>query len=46
MFIFSFGGASLTLLRNSLTKGTSSHLILTIQWIYVRRFFMSWDNAS
>ena len=42
MFIISSGGASLTLLRNSLTKGTSSHLILTIQWIYVRGFFMSW----
>ena len=46
MFIFSFGGASLTILTNRLTKGTLSYSILTTQWIHVRGFFMPWDNAS
>ena len=46
MFIFSVGDASLTILRNRLTKGILPYLILTTQWIHVRGFFMSWDNAS
>ena len=46
MFIFSFGDASLSILRNILTKGTLSYSILTTQWIHVRGFFMSWDNAT
>ena len=46
MFIFSFEGASLTILTNRLTKGTLSYSILTTQWIHVRGFFMPWDNAS
>ena len=46
MFIFSFGDASLSILRNILTKGTLSYSVLTTQWIHVRGFFMSWDNAT
>ena len=46
MFIFSFGGASLAILRNRLTKSTLSYSILTTQWIHVRGFFMSWENVS
>ena len=46
MLIFSFGGASSTILGNRLTEGTFSYSILTTQWFHVRVFFMSWDNAS
>ena len=46
MFIFSFGGASLTILRNRSSKETLSQLILTAEWIHVRGFFMSRDNVS
>ena len=46
MFIFSVGGASLTILRNRLTKGTLSYSILTTQWMHVRGFFKYLDNTS
>ena len=40
MFIFSFGGASLTLLRKRLTKGTLQHPISPTQSICIRGFSM------
>ena len=46
IFVFLFGGTSLTKLRNRLTKDTLLYLILTTQWIHVRSFFMSSENAS
>ena len=36
LLILSFGGASLTIFRKKLTKGTLSHSMLIKQWIYVR----------
>ena len=46
VFIFSFGGVFLTILKNRLTKDTLSHSILATQWIHVIGFFMPWDNTS
>ena len=46
VFIFSFGGVFLTILKNRLTKDTLSHSILATQWIHVIEFFMPWDNTS
>ena len=45
MFIFSFGGASLIILTNRLNEGILLYSMLATQWIHVRGFFISWDNA-
>ena len=44
MFIFSFGGASVTIPRKRVT--TLSYSILTTQWIHVRGFLLAWNNTS
>ena len=46
ILIFSFGGVSLTIIRNRLTKGSLSYSPLTTQWTHAREFFVSWDNTS
>ena len=46
MFIFSFEGASSTILKNRLTKVILLYSILATQWIHEKGFCMSWDNAS